>query len=489
MRAARRRRSGTRRPKRKSRSRSGTPRVVATLIDAAKKSAKSTNGTGTVHIEATERFEVDRWGRVFRTIKRRKGKPQITQVTKLPVGVKPSACGDAELRAFADHAYLSSRVRTRIESTKARKRASDDEIRVVDMFGGCGAMTLGVADACQALGLKFRAVGAFEVDGAALGVFCRNFGGPEPIRDVSRLLTKRLTAHATKRERELQSQLGRVDFLVAGPPCQGHSNLNNETRRKDPRNELYFRVARFARLFKPRWIVIENVQAVLHDADKVVGRTRRALEKMGYMVDEGIVRLADLGVAQTRRRHVMIGVHKRAREGAKVDSKVIPTLAEIVARFEVPKRTLRWAIDDLRGKRSRAVFDSSAEPSDATRRRIKWLFDHAIFDLPNTQRPKCHRESKKRNGESHRYIGVYGRMRWDEAAPTITSGYDTMGRGRFVHPSQRRTVTPHEAARIQFFPDSFDFSPANETRTRLAQIIGNAVPPKLTYTIALELLR
>jgi DNA (cytosine-5)-methyltransferase 1 len=82
---------------------------------------------------------------------------------------------------------------------------------------------------------------------------------------------------------------------------------------------------------------------------------------------------------------------------------------------------------------------------------------------------------------------MYGRLDWKAPAQTITSGYGSMGQGRYVHPDAERTLTPHEAARIQFFPDWFDFG--DRDRTAWATLIGNAVPMKLSYVIALWLLR
>ena len=86
-------------------------------------------------------------------------------------------------------------------------------------------------------------------------------------------------------ERSLVARVGHVDVLVGGPPCQGHSNLNNHTRRKDPKNKLYERMARFAELVKPTHIIIENVSAVLHDEGKVVKRTIEHLKALDYEVD------------------------------------------------------------------------------------------------------------------------------------------------------------------------------------------------------------
>lgn len=440
-------------------------------------SATQPEGASSCAVPRPEYFEIDSHGRISRLVSRSfDGAIVRTSVGRVSQPKSKKFIFTQELlAAMADESYLKCRTSpAQLNGDEGDK----SEIRVVDMFGGCGAMALGVAEACRALGHRFRMAGTFEIDDAALSVYCRNFGGPEPKRDVERSLSSRLGAPPTRRERALVEEFGRVDFVVAGPPCQGHSNLNNKTRRADPKNELYLRVARFARLVKPKWIVIENVQAVLHDKRNVVGRTVRALRAMGYYVDHDVVSTDDVGVAQTRRRHLLLAV-LTARSGQVTED--IPSLAEIVERYRVPHRSVMWAIRDLARLSSNTLFDSASVPSARTRRRIDWLFDRNAYVLKNSQRPKC------QQGD-HRYIGVYGRMRPAKPGPTITGGYDTMGRGRYVHPTKRRTITPHEAARIQSFPDWFDFSVV-KGRARLAQVIGNAVPPKLSYVFALELMR
>ena len=113
---------------------------------------------------------------------------------------------------------------------------------------------------------------------------------------------------------------------------------------------------------------------------------------------------------------------------------------------------------------------------------MNYLYDNGIYELPNHLRPKCQQK------EDNRYTSVYGRMYPDKPGPTITSGFGSIGQGRFGHPYLRRTLTPHEAARVQFIPDFFKFG-NSLTRVSLQKMIGNAVPPKLTYIIGLELLR
>ncbi|MBL0121659.1 MAG: DNA cytosine methyltransferase [Betaproteobacteria bacterium] len=115
------------------------------------------------------------------------------------------------------------------------------------------------------------------------------------------------------------------------------------------------------------------------------------------------------------------------------------------------------------------------------RLRIDYLFKNALYELPNSHRPPCHQN------DNHSYKSMYGRLREDQPAQTITSGFGSMGQGRFVHPTRRRTITAHEAARIQGFPDFFSFE-GIERVTALREMIGNAVPPPLAMAIVFGLL-
>ncbi|MGH3053264.1 MAG: DNA cytosine methyltransferase, partial [Gaiellaceae bacterium] len=90
-------------------------------------------------------------------------------------------------------------------------------------------------------------------------------------------------------------------------------------------------------------------------------------------------------------------------------------------------------------------------------------------------RPVCHQSE-------HSYVSMYGRLRWDAPAQTVTTGFGSMGQGRYVHPLRPRTLTPHEAARLQFLPDFMRFEEIR-TRAALAQAIGNAAPPLLTIVL------
>ena len=125
-------------------------------------------------------------------------------------------------------------------------------------------------------------------------------------------------------------------------------------------------------------------------------------------------------------------------------------------------------------------MDTPSATSEINAARIDYLFDEGLYDLPDEQRPDCHK-----NGTT--YKSVYGRLDWDRPAQTITTGFNTPGQGRYVHPLRRRVITPREAARLQGFPDWYDLTPDGVSvhRKHLAKWIGGAVPPALGYAVGL----
>jgi DNA (cytosine-5)-methyltransferase 1 len=325
---------------------------------------------------------------------------------------------------------------------------------------------------------------AVDADSDALAIYTANHGPSLSTGvDVQTLVNYHIhgrgeTARWSERPAFIDPHMARfltpLDILVAGPPCQGHSNLNNVSRRKDARNLLYLTTVAFAVASNARLVVIENVPDVLLDSHEVVPTARTLLAKSGYQTDDAVLSADNFGVAQRRRRHFLVAVRDRSEAFSLVD---------ISGGLRMQSLTLRQAIADLANRKGRSIVDTVGTLSPENLRRIDWLFDNDAYDLPNTQRPRCHRHG-------HTYPSVYGRMRWNEPAQTITTGYLTPGRGRFVHPSRRRTVTPREAARIQAFPDSYDFCPSgiDATRVLLGKIIGDAVPPLLGRAVCISAL-
>lgn len=358
-----------------------------------------------------------------------------------------------------------------VRSTTALPLQTDTTIHVADLFAGCGGMSVGMSEAARALGMKCRFSFASEMDPIKADVYSKNLA-PAALHVglVEQLFDGAVGTPATQSERALLRRLNPVDVLLGGPPCQGHSDLNNHTRRNDERNGLIGRMVRFAELVDPSVIVVENVQGARHDRQKSASRAADQLRGMGYQVAELLVACARLGVPQSRRRYMLIATKRDMRDA----------LAEFQV-IDVGERSVGWAIDDLLDVQKDTIFDSAAKHSAENTRRMRFLFDNYLHDLPDAERPDCHRL------KTHSYKGVYGRMRWDEPAPTITTGFGSTGQGRFVHPRRARTITPHEAARLQTYPDFFDFG--NPGRTQLQKMIGNSVPPLAMAILGIALLR
>ena len=123
----------------------------------------------------------------------------------------------------------------------------EKSLSVVDLFCGCGGFTLGVWEAARVHRRKLRIQLAVDVFSDALSVYRENFEVNGEIArqvDISTILSGIPGNPPNQNEKAIQAQVGKVDFIMAGPPCQGHSDLNNSTRRNDPRNELYLKVVR-----------------------------------------------------------------------------------------------------------------------------------------------------------------------------------------------------------------------------------------------------
>ena len=341
---------------------------------------------------------------------------------------------------------------------------------VVDLFCGCGGPSLGVREALRARRCRMDVKLALDNNAEALAVYRANFrpaDGAVLAKDVADVLPGNPGEPLSEKELALQQRLGNVDILVAGPPCQGHSDLNNATRRRDPRNVLYLKVVRFVEVAAPRIVIVENVPAVVHDRAGVVTASQVALKHLDYSVQDLVIDASSLGLPQTRKRHLLI-----ATRGAMLGAINLP----------VNGRSVRVALSEFIGDiedewlTSDGMFRSPSRMTEANRLRVNYLFANHLYDLPDHLRPSCHRD------KPHTYASMYGRLHWDRPAQTITSGFGSMGQGRFVDPRNPRMLTPHEAARIQGFPDFFDFSAA-EHRTTLSQMIGNAVPPRIAAVV------
>lgn len=356
-------------------------------------------------------------------------------------------------------------------------------LRFADLFCSIGGLSLGFSMAAEVLGYRPVSELAADIDPDVLSVYRRNVRptavahtGVQRLVDFDVRVSENGASFADDPclvPRKEVEHLRGVDVLLAGPPCQGHSSLNNHTRSDDPRNGLYLTVPAIAVAAKIPLVIIENVPNVVNDRMGVVSATRDLLKAAGYFVEYGVINISKLGWPQTRKRFFLMASHKP-----------FPTpLSDFLdanARETLP---LSWAIGDLldrQGAASNAEWDRPSRLSTTNQERVEWLVaDTSRRNLNDDMRPISHQRNPN-------YPAVYGKLDWDGPAGTITGGFLSPGRGRFTHSIEARGLTPHEGARIQGFPDSYDFMTDAKfaTRTSLARWIGNAVPPAMGFFAA-----
>ena len=364
--------------------------------------------------------------------------------------------------------------------------AGQPEWRIADLFSGAGGLALGFMRAAADFGIGCRSVFASDFDERALDVYAHNLGTQMRCsRSAASLVDFQVRGQGAGARfpyepelvgDEISALVGEIDVVLAGPPCQGHSSLNNRTRGDDPRNRLYLTVPAFAVATGARAVIIENVPGVVRSRGNVVETAISLLQKSGYVVTSAKLASDRLGWPQTRQRFFLVAVRNgRPR-----------SLEQIAVELGRPALPIAWAIEDLLDRELdgsdplHVIADLSAENAE----RIAWLFANDEHDMPNRLRPECHQGGTT-------YSAVYGRMYWDRPAPTLTTGFFTPGRGRFIHPLRPRTLTAREAARIQGFPDWYDFSAGGAfelSKKDLGKWIGNAVPSVLGHAAARSLL-
>ena len=397
----------------------------------------------------------------------------------------------ADARLPADSAWWQSYLRggtVYLDDQGGKPRT----LRSVDAFCGCGGLTLGAAQAAIATGRRLESVAAIDVDPDGLALHKANFGTKHILHaNASSLVDWHVSGEGASShfayepeilDPNLAQEVGKIDLFLAGPPCQGHSNLNNKTRREDPRNLLYVTAVALGVGLQAKAILLENVPEVVSDKSDVVTTAKALLRAAGYeFIDNGILAANHMGGAQTRKRYFLSATKVGAGESEL-------TIKDVAKGLKHSARPLSWAIGDLLSDllepQKTGIMDTVPTLSAENLERIRYLFDNDLYVLPNEVRPDCHK-----NG--HTYPSVYGRLKWDEPAQTITTGFLTPGRGRYIHPIHRRVISPHEAARIQFFPDTYKFvldETAPPSRSSLTKWIGDAVPPLLGYAATLPLM-
>jgi len=267
---------------------------------------------------------------------------------------------------------------------------------------------------------------------------------------------------------------GDLDLLAGGPPCQGFSVQRTIGEDKDSRNLLVDDYGDLIEEVFPRFFLLENVPGIGGKRGrKIIDSFEDRMDSLGYYCHRNILDAQNYGVPQRRRRFLMVG------ERRDYDKPLFSWPLEAHAPSLSVRDTIQMLPPPPLGGKDHIDYPGHRADrlSALNLERIRSIKDgQARQDLPKHLLAKCHRVSADKIG--HR--NVYGRMAWDEVAPTITARFDSFTRGKFGHPEQDRSISLYEGALLQTFPKDYVFT---GTKVQIARQIGNAVPPNFAKAL------
>lgn len=385
------------------------------------------------------------------------------------------------------------------------------KFNVIDLFGAPGGLALGFH-----MTGRYNILACVDSDEVALNTYFENFPKTKIIADrVENVTVKKLLGAAGAKRDE-------IDLMMGGPPCPGFSivgrvkiaslvrtgkwnNVNNDHPRfiDDPRNILYREFVRLVRGLEPKFFVMENVFGMLsHNGGGTVKQIVKDFNRIGYRTDWRILNAVNYGVPQRRKRIFFIGnrlglpnpfpahTHHLFGEGPN-DKKLGGAVTVWDALGDLPRihqgegrepdrygrkpfsRYQRWA-----RRHSKYVFNHIARGH--SKRDLK-LFLHMgegmkWKDLPSRLRRMYGYRDDVFQDKMKRLLR--NRPSWTVTAHLAKDGY------MYIHPTQDRSITVREAARLQSFPDTFVFRGARSSQFHQ---VGNAVPPLLARAVADEI--
>jgi DNA (cytosine-5)-methyltransferase 1 len=348
-----------------------------------------------------------------------------------------------------------------------KKKLTYKDFSTVDIFCGIGGLTHGMI----LEGLEVNA--GIDFDPTCQFAFEKNNNAKFIHKDVTKLSATELKKYFSKGKRKI---------LIGCAPCQpfslyNHKNAKDSEKRKtDKKWKLLYSFADLIEKVNPDIVSMENVpMLVKFNKGKVFNDFVSALEKKGYDVSWRIVNAQDYGVPQRRKRLILLG--SRLGKIELIDKTI----------KDSDYKTVRQAIGHLPH-----VEDGIAHPDDLLHRarklselnkkRIQAMREGGFWrEWDKSLWLKCH---SKKTGKD--FNSVYGRLKWNDVAPTMTTYCIGLNNGRFGHPEQDRAITLREAALLQSFPAGYEFiDPKSSFNSQnIAKHIGNAVPVGLGIVIA-----
>ncbi len=373
-------------------------------------------------------------------------------------------------------------------------------LKVFDLFCGTGGFSYGFDQSH----LGFQTIFGIDAQEISLKTFQLNhtkaWGLQADIRRIRRF----------EIAEKLNLKKGEVDLIIGGPPCQGFSSIRpfRSSNEDDPRNSLFEEYASFVNFFRPKMFVLENVVGLAtHKNGQTLDAIEQCFQQLNYHTEWRIMNAAHYGVPQKRERLILIG-------------------AEAGMPIIFPQPTHHGKSPTIGYKHKEKMIESRQMNLFETDQLFPYVsVMDAISDLPDieageeikeyTQTPKNRYQALLRNqsetltlhsatAHSKKMLEIisysgknidcipkhlitsgfsscYSRLDADAPAVTLTVNFVHPSSNRCIHPTQNRALTPREGARLQSFPDAYQFF---GNRTKIIKQIGNAVPPMLGQAIA-----
>ena len=318
----------------------------------------------------------------------------------------------------------------------------------VDLFSGAGGLTIGFTKA------DFKVLLSTDFDSDCAEAHKKNMSTiPFLLGDIYNLSEELLDQYINTD----------VDVLIGGPPCQGFSTIgarvsSNEERRKrfDPRNTLFRQYIRILNYLKPKFFLMENVKGIMtRDKGKIFEEIKQAFADTGYEFNYTILNAADYGVPQIRERVFFYG--------NRIGVKMTPP-AKICGEGLEPYHTVLEAIGDLADDNVKALNHVPLNHGEINIRRYALIPEGGR--MPEDKLPP---ELYRKN-----FGSTFKRLDRNKPSLTMVPGHNAFP----IHPWLNRSLTVREAARIQMFPDDYEFM---GNRQKQCMQVGNAVPIGLSF--------
>lgn len=402
------------------------------------------------------------------------------------------------------------------------------KLQVIDLFSGAGGLTFGFYyDVINSRFVKrenVEFVFSNEYSSTAVKAFKKNYGDNIPVieGDVCNITDEMIDSYVGKKE---------IDVIIGGPPCQSFSTVGQ--RNYDARAKLSNQYLRILEKVKPKMFLFENVKGILsmkeifyktdengetvyeeikkqrsnrefirkkpvvdHYGEKVIKKLADEFDRIGYNVAYQTMLASDFGVPQNRERVFIIGIRKdinikwKFPEGKGQKLTIYEAISDLppveegqtATKYNIEPQNnyqslMRYGSEDITehycgiyGDKIRTVIRNVAEgegKNDFNRKVENGLIDKKYYLTSG-------------------YGNTYGRLERNKPSTTITNNLTTPSALRCIHYEQNRALTPREGARIQSFPDWYQF---DGSKTDVSRQIGNAVPPLMAIAFANQMIK